>query len=358
MSDEPPLPVLTPVARGARPPRRRWPLAVAAALAASVVGFSVATAVVPPRTRAKEAGPPRFGAGTRPRLERLRDLLARGLVDLRLPAGDYAPGLLDPRQDANLVRRQTTATAVAGLAAARRMGSRVEGLEEALAKAKAILTNRQAGTGTVSSSVKPDRARTDATLAAGILALAWGDDPADAARLDLAAAALGAELRIGAMSKGWARGIATRAVVELQALGRDAALGAPALSLVQVDPEPTFVTSCGDRQVSDAYARLVAGKPDAAERAGKILRSCLDPEMLAWADEKTDVVSWILQAWFAARAEGGDVWFERVLPLLEKAPNPATGVVEGTYYGDPVARTAGVLWILLEGWEAPPAKGG
>jgi hypothetical protein len=359
MRADAPLPVVAPlVAPPARPGARRSvaTLAVAVALAGCVVAFSVLAVVSPPGTTTSW-GRARFGDGTRSRLESLRDRLATGLVSLRTAAGDYAPGFREPGVDRNLVRRQSTATAVAALAAARRMGSRVAGLDEAIAVAKDVLTNRRQGGGTPGGpGSKPDRARVDATLAAGILALAWADDPADRVRLAMAATALEAELRIGPMATGWARGISTRAIVALVETGRADMLVDDPVALVQVDPEIDARVDCDDPRASDAFARVVAGGPGARDRATAVLSACTRADLLTWDGERTDLHSWVLQAWLAARVEGGDAWFERVLPLLEKAPD-GSGVVQGVYYGDPVSRTAHALWILFEGWEAPPGKG-
>ena len=361
MTSDAPLPVVRPVApasreAGAPPPRTasRVPFVVALVLGACVLAFSVLAVVSPPKPKEKEWGKSRFGEGTRARLERLRDRLAAGLVSLRLPGGDYSPGFFDSRQDEGMVRRQTTAVAVAGLAAAKRMEAHAKGLDEALADAKAVLTNRKAGSGGGASSVKPDRARTDATLAAGVLGLLWARDPADESRLSIATWALVAESRIGPMGKGWPRGIATRAFAALFEDGRADLLGNDPQTLVQVDPVLDAKLDCGDPRISDAFARAVARTPDAEERGKAVLAECMKPDVLEWDGDGTDLSTWTLTAWLAARVPGGDAWFGKALPLLEKAPDEA-GVIQGTRYGDPVSRTAEALWILFEGWEPPPA---
>src|SRR5688572_15774297 len=122
-----------------RPRSPRAGVALAALLAVAVVVGAVlvwvpgrgSEGVVVPR------GPPRFGAGTEPRLEALRDRLVRGLLSLVEPDGGW-PGRARLEKDL-WARRESTALAFAGLTAAARMGSRVEGLESAIAGARRLL---------------------------------------------------------------------------------------------------------------------------------------------------------------------------------------------------------------------------
>jgi hypothetical protein len=73
----------------------------------------------------------------------------------------------------------------------------------------------------------------------------------------------------------------------------------------------------------------------------------------SWGEDRTDLYSWLLRAWLAARLEGGDAWFGAVLPELERAPG-AEGWIPGDFYGYPASRTACALLILLEGKELRP----
>lgn len=339
-----------PVMPVERAPRSR--IVAAGALAVCVAIASVATHFAGPVPAAR-IGPSRFGEGTRPRLEALRDRLAAGLVSLRLAAGDYPP-----RADASpfdpFARREATSMAVAGLGAARRMGAKVEGLSVALREAKDVLANRRKGTGSPISAVRPNRPAQVATVSAEILGLVYGGDPADASRLGRAATMLASDATAGPLTAvGWTRGIEVRAIEALVGVGMGPALGDDPMALVQTDGDHR-IQDCGDPRVSEAFAEAVkAGGLVSGGFPATVLKSCADLKSI-WTGDRTDLASWTLRAWLAARVEGGDRWFASMLPELEKAPEKG-GVVPGDFYGDPVSRTACALLILWEGWEAPPA---
>ena len=92
---------------------------------------------------------------------------------LRRPEGDFTthPGAgVDPAE-----RREATAMGILGLSVAKRMGSNIPGISAAITEARAVLFQRLPP-GTIASS---NRSLKVATLAASVLALSIGADPAD-----------------------------------------------------------------------------------------------------------------------------------------------------------------------------------
>jgi hypothetical protein len=126
--------------------------------------------------------------------------------------------------------------------------------------------------------------------------------------------------------------------------------------VIQAGTPPERV-DCGDPRVSGAFATVALDPAAAPGWPSQVLAACSKPEFLAWDGPKTDLFTWALSAWLAARVPGGDAWFEKALPLLEKAPDEG-GVVRGMEYGEPVTRTACALLVLFEGWEKAPPAGG
>ncbi len=349
------LPVLTPIgaSRQARAPRA--PAIAATALGLVVVASAVGGLFVRGGAVARPDPGSFFGPGTRPRLEILRDRLAAGLLSLRRPKGDFSTRDDDLFEDPT-DRTEATALGTAGLAVAWRLGSRVAGLEEALRATKDGLGKRQARAGGFSSSGKPGRGRAVSALSSAILALSIAGDPADGPRLDRAAQTLADLCGLGPLPAGWVQGVAARAFSELAQGGRIAYLGTPPYQAIP-SRDVGEVRDARDPRVSEAVAqaiRVALGGP----------RSRLPDEILArvraevpeWTGPQTDLYSWVLQAWLAARCAGGPAWFASVLGPLEKAVGP-DGVIPGDFYGYPVSRTAGALLILWEGWELRPPGG-
>jgi len=358
MQDDAP-PTLAPVvAPTIGPPRRgpRLPVAVLLATALGVVTVAASVAaLVGSSSPARDDGsavrwqsPPHFGAGTEPRLRTLRDRLARGLLSLRRTPGDFSTraddGMVDPVE-----RIEATAIGVAGLAAAVRLGADAPGLVPALAGTKDLLGKRQSkGGGFDVFGSKPRRGLAVSTLGCAVLALSLAEDPTDGARLDRAGQTLVDLAGWGPLAGGWVQGAAVRAMGELVASGRLRLLGTPTLSAI-----PTRnigeVRDNADPRVSEALAQAVltelgAYSPVPDEVLAKVLA---DPP--TWVGDRSDLNSWALQAWLAARRPGGDAWFSKILPVLEEAV-PSDGVVPGEAYGYPVSRTACALLILWEGW--------
>jgi len=340
----------------APPPPRGFRLVVqpiAAALATCVLFGAVKGLVAgkPPTPEIVSA----FGPGTRPRVEALRDRLALGLLSLRTPDGDWSPRPTDVDVDP-LERREVTALAVAALAAARRMGSPVPTLDEAILSGKAELFRlRRRGRGSEGPIVNPSRNLAIRGMACAILAMSLAGDPADVGRWPLAVDTLLRLTDAGPPVAGWAHGVAVRAYGEILELGWAALLGPDPRSRVPVR-DPQSQRDCNDPRVAAALAavfRYGGGSAAAQPPPGSILAACLDTP-LEWGGEQTDLRSWLMRAWLAARVPGGAAWYRQVLPLLEGAPD-ASGVIPGAFYGDPSSRTACALLLLYEGSRSSPA---
>lgn len=314
------------------------PLVVAAG---SLVWRAAGPAPAAPATRSL------FPAGTQARVAALRDRLVAGLLVLRRPEGDFSPrddgAEVDPMD-----RAEATAMGVAGLAAARRMGARVAGLDDALAATKASLTRRQTRGGMFGVSRQQRRGVAVSALAGSVLALAYADDRADDSALDLAGRTLVSQTTIGTLPAGWVQGVAARAVAALASTGRRALLVPDPVTAVPSKPIE-LGRRCTDSHVAQAVAEAIQAELGASRTpfaAAVLERQLAEPP--TWTGETTDVGSLVLAAWLAARVDGGARWFERVLPVLEQAVG-ADGTIRGTYYGDPVSRTAGALLVLAEG---------
>ena len=118
--------------------------------------------------------------------------------------------------------------------------------------------------------------------------------------------------------------------------------------------EPQTQRDCHDPRVAAALAAVFRGGigSAAAQPPSEILAACLDGP-LEWGGEQTDLGSWLLRAWLAARVPGGGAWYRQALPLLEAAPDGA-GVIGGHFYGNPTSRTACALLVLYEGTRTSP----
>ncbi len=326
---------------------------IASALAACVLFGAVRGLVAgrPPVPEIVSA----FGPGTRPRVGALRDRLVLGLLSLRTPDGDWSPRPTDVDVDP-LERREVTALAVAALAAARRMGSPVPTLDEAVLSGKAELFRlRRRGRGSEAPPVDPSRNLKIRGMACNVLAMSLANDPADAIRWPLAVAELLRLTEPGPPVAGWAHGVAARAYGEILESGRAHLLGQDPRSKVPTRP-PQAQRDCHDPRVGAALAtvfRYGSGSETAGPPPGEILEACLQGP-LEWGGEQTDLRSWLMRAWLGARVPGGARWFHQVLPLLEGAPDGA-GIIPGAFYGDPSSRTACALLILYEGSRSSPA---
>jgi len=345
MTDE--APVLRPWA----PPPARGPRllvrGMGVALAACVL-FGAVRGLVAGRPAAPEIATA-FGPGTRTRVGALRDRLVLGLLSLRTADGDWSPRPIAVDVDP-LERREVTALAVAALAAARRMGSPVPELDEAVLSGKAELFRlRRQGRGSEAPVVNANRNLAIRGLGCAILAMSLAEDPADVVRWRDAVDTLLRLTEPGPPLAGWAHGVAVRAFGELLESGRGDLLGPDPRSKVPVR-EPQSQRDCHDPRVAAALAavfRQGAESAAAVPLPSEILAACLDGR-LEWGGDQTDLGSWLLRAWLAARVPGGAAWFRQALPLLEAAPDGA-GIIQGNFYGDPSSRTACALLVLYEG---------
>jgi hypothetical protein len=321
---------------------------VALLLGAVVTAASVLAAIRP--SPPPPDVPTRFGPRTRARVEALRDRATAGLLALRTPLGDFttrAGSGVDPAE-----RKDATAVGALGLAAARRMGARVEGLDRALLEAKArLFTVPRRGAPVIRS-----RSLQISTSAASILALSIGSDPVDALKLPDAVNVLLRLTEPGPPVAGWTQGIAVRAYAEMFETDRSTLLGADPYVVVPTWDSLGDTRDSADQRVSEALALVVKAPTGRSRVADEIFAKVVE-EPIEWAGEQTDLERWTLRAWLAARVPGGEVWFRRVLPALEKAV-AADGHVEGEMYGYPVSRSACVLLILWEGMDLRSSEGG
>lgn len=331
------------------PPRRRGPVELA------IVGVALLLALVPAGAyvaRRARGTPPTtqaylFPAGERAAFEALRDRAAKGLLSVQQPGGGFLPRVdavdVDP-----LDRAEATALGLAGLAVASRLGSRVDGLEDGLARARRTLTLLQSQSGQFGVSRRPRRGVGVSAVASGVIGLCVVGDPADAGYLEAAGRALVAQAQMGTLPSGWVQAVAARGLAQLVESGHGAWLGDDPVSVL---PSHRIEMS---RRVTDSHVAQALvlqiqtgmGAP-AVDLPKAVLRRILeDPP--TWTGLESDMASWVQQAWLAARLPDGAAWFANALTELAKAPGES-GVVEGDYYGYPVARTAGLLLVLWEG---------
>jgi hypothetical protein len=341
------LPVVAPV--GTRRPVFRFiVLAVAVVLATPAV-LGAARTVLRATEPAPRPGllPSLFPADARPRVAALRDRLARGLLSLRQPEGDFsttADGSLIHPAD----RAEATWIAVAGLGAARRMGSTVPGIGEALDAAKAMALKKQTKSGMPAGTFQAKRGVAVSSVACAVLALSLSGEPGDEKDRDFAGQTLVNTSALGTLAQGWVQGVVARAMAQLAADGRVRILLPTPVSAI---PTKSIQLTHGfsDAHVAEALAEEIQrglGASPSDLPAALFVKMLEDPP--AWVGEQTDIGSWLLQSWLSARRPDGARWFALVLPQLEKGVGE-DGVIAGEYYGYPVARTAGALLLLWEG---------
>jgi hypothetical protein len=331
------------------------------ALAAAVV-LVVPTVVGAARTILRATAPPMkagslpslFPANARSRIEALRDRLARGLLSLREPEGDFstkADGVtIHPAE-----RAEATWLGVAGLAAARRMGSRVSGIGGALDVAKAIALKRTTKSGMPSGTFQAKRGVAVSSVACAVLALSLSGEPADEKNRDFAGQTLVNTSVLGTLAQGWVQGVVARAMAQLSADDRTGLLVPTPVSAIPTKPIK-LTHGFSDAHVAEALAEEIQRGLGASpsDLPAQVFEKMLeDPP--AWVGEQTDIASWLLQAWLAARRPDGARWFALVLAQLDKGVG-GDGVVSGDYYGYPVSRTAGALLLLWEG-DGPRREG-
>ncbi len=352
MSEPEPLPVVRPVAGAvvrAKPPRSV--LALAAVLALVCGTFAVLAAAKPAGRPGKEAArpvePPRFGAGTEARVAALANRLTAGLLSLGGADGRFSPRPGDQSLDP-LEEVEATGMAIAGLAAAKRLGEPAPALDGAIDRACRWLGARQKEDGGFGQAMQPqNRALPVSAAGAATFGVVLAGRKADGAFLDRAAGFLRYQADAGRLPDGWTRALVAMAALGLIETGHAAGLGDDPWAVVQTRDIGT-VRDARDQRVAEALARAIRARGGAADAVpSEVLAKVVD-EGFEWGGDRTDMASWAMRAWLASRTPGGDRWFVGILAPLETAPD-AGGVVQGDFYGYPVSRTASALLILLEG---------
>jgi hypothetical protein len=350
VTSEAPFPVLAPVGDPAPPGARRAPAARWTALLAALLGLVVAASavlsvVLPPAS--PPTAPWLFPSEAHARVEALRDRLASGLLTLQRRDGLFTAQPDGAFSDDTLDDTVATARAGAGLAVARRMGSRVPGLEEGLSRARASLLVRQRPDGGFGQSAKPGRGATVVAVAAAILALSLDDDPRAGPAVELAGRRLVDVSTLGPLPGGWVQAATVRAFWQLVEDARTAVLGGQPLAVVPTRDVGTQ-RDAGEARISEAFAQtLRVHFGGASALPGEIVAKVLaDPPR--WDGPRTDVSTWLLAAWLCARVPGGEAWYPVALTELERAVGP-DGTVPWDAYGSPTSKTATGLLILWEG---------
>jgi hypothetical protein len=326
---------------------------------AGLLGLLVAAAAVRAVVLDREAAPPPgglFGVASAARAEGVLQRLAVGLLSLQGEDGAFDPYPDDPGQP-EIRRTASHALAAAALARAASLGfaGRVPGLVDGRDAALRVLAERQQPGGTFGSmpaGVRNPWPGVDATTAA-ILAFAYAPEGPSA----VLQGAVGALARASAykLRDGWTRAEAAIALDTLARVGREDLFPGPISDLVRYDPGADRV-DCTDYRLAEAICRVVLGRAD--PYGPTILRACREapPE---WTGETSDLQSWYLQAWLAARTPGGAAWFAEALPALEEAErSPPAGRIPDGWYADGVAQTACAILCLAEGLSGRPAPSG
>jgi hypothetical protein len=341
-------------------PLARAAVLVAAALALVAALAAVRAACFPPSPPVVPGG--WFGRERAPRAEAALDRLVRGLLSLQGEDGAFDPYADDPGQP-EIRRTVSHALASAALARARELGAgaRVPELEAGLGRALDVLKARQqpgGGFGAMPPGVRNPWPAVDA-IAGGLHALVVAGRPEDRPVLEAAAAAL-VRAATYKLRDGWTRALVAIAVERMRSEGLlpllrgvEGAAGAsgesggdPVVRLVRWDPAAERL-DCADYRLAEAICRLVVGR--GIGYASGVLGTCRGhpPE---WTGETSDLQSWFLQAWLAARTPGGEAWFQEALPAIEEAESsPPAGRIPDGWYADGIAQTACALLCLAEG---------
>jgi hypothetical protein len=186
-----------------------------------------------------------------------------------------------------------------------------------------------------------------AATAAGVLALRLDEDPRSAAAADRAGRSLVDVGSLGPLPGGWVQGLTVRALWQLVEDGRTVLLGPDPLDVV-----PTrsigALRDAGEPRVSEAFAQTLRRHLGATTSVPEEILEKVLADPPRWESPRTDVASWLLAGWLAARTPGGHVWFPPALAALEAAIGP-DGTIPWEAYGSPVSKTATGLLILWEG---------
>jgi hypothetical protein len=296
---------------------------------------------------------------------RALDLLGRAagaLVEDQRADGGFDPWPDDPRRP-EVQRTRATALAAAALVEALRLappGPSPEALRAARDRALDHLLARQEEGGgfgimPIGPIGRPDRWPGVETLLAAVHAFVRAERPGDGVALDRAVRALAREAA-GSLRNGWVRALGAMTVDALVRANRAGALGLAPRNLIKAE-EGAVPRDCSDWRLAEAMVRLLrdAGPGDPFPAA--VLEACL-AESLAWTHQFSDLQSWWMQAWLAARHPGGERWLRAALDPLEEAMGPEGRVPEGIY-ADGVIQTAGAVLVLAEALGAgrPPPAG-
>ncbi len=314
--------------------------------------------------RGGEAPSTALGRMPAERVPEARARLARLLEGLRsLQEADGAFALEAPSDRPSLPEPEVKRAGAAGLAAwafveAATLGV---GLSEGLAardRTLAYLVSRQQADGSL-GRLPPsplgivDRGPEVTALNAALLACASSKEAAQALLVGRATRTLAPLLAKGELRDGWPRALTAMAVDALVRAGRGEGLGreprkALALGTTRADPD------CGDYRLAEAIVRSMRGETLTEDPYPEaVLAACLTRETPVWSGQTTDVRSWLLQAWLAARSPQGPAWFEAALAALEEALGPA-GLVPGGIYADRVTQSACAALVICLGLRPQP----
>ncbi len=293
------------------------------------------------------------------RVSEARERLARLLEGLRsLQEADGAFALEAPADRPSLPEPEVKRAGAAGLAAwafvdAAKLGV---GLPEGLGardRALAYLVARQQADGSL-GRLPPgplgivDRGPEVTALNAALLACASSKEAAQALLVGRATRALAPLLAKGELRDGWPRALTAMAVDAIVGAGRGEGLGREprkALALGATREEP----DCGDYRLAEAIVRSMRGETLTEDPYPEaVLSACLTRETPVWSGQTTDLRSWLLQAWLAARSPQGPAWFAAALDALEEALGPA-GLVPGGIYADRVTQSACAALVICFG---------
>lgn len=341
---------------------RRAALGLALALGVGVGGAAV---------RAwRGSGPPAatvgFGAEAQPRARAVLARLVAGLVSLQEADGGfalYAPADRPNPPDPEVLRTASSALAAWALVEAVRLDVRLPGADLRGARDRALdhLVQRQApppSDGALGRSPRnplgaaPDRGPEVTALAAATAAWARRGDVRYGVPLSRAARVLGSEVRAG-LRDGWMRGLVALSVDALLSAGAGLDLGPEPRSLLPLG-EARSEPDCGDFRVAEAVVRMLRGEPERGDLyPEKVVGVCAEREPPTWSGQATDLGSWLMQAWLAARSLEARPWFARLLEPLDEALG-SRAFVPGGNYADRVAQTACGVLAIAQGLRPEP----
>jgi len=296
-----------------------------------------------------------FGPEGAPQAEELVLRLCRGLVARQQEDGGFDPG----EYTYDVERVAGSALVAAAFAEIHRRGwaPRVEGLTSSLARGLDFLKRRQSKTGPIGQEEREDYwSQVDGT-SAGVLALAVAGREEDAEALALAAGALQRFAR-AKLRNGWTRGLGVMVAARLDDLGLGKVLGGDPTRLAdfrQIDKAPNDgLLQTGDWNVAEAISRVVLGlKKGVDPFPGRMVEAVLG-ETPEWNYPSSDCAAWWMHAWLVARSgsEKAPAWFATLRSMLAEEAVGKDDVIQGGYYENTLAQSAGAIFAVLEGLDA------